>query len=212
MNNPLGAIRLHLQLVESMIADDAPEAAEIRESLALMDGCVTQIQEIMGTIRRVARGAELSLSEVSLNDVIRAAVVPLEKKLRESGIRLEIEGTEELPRIQADARQLQEAIESLVVNSIDAVSRSSSPRLIRILAAAERELVSCTVRDSGGGPIAGGEELFDPFYTTRERQRGLALGLGLPIARAICRAHGGDLRLTSAPGEGAAFTFWIPRA
>ena len=68
--------------------------------------------------------------------------------------------------------------------------------------------VYAVVRDSGTGIAAADlERVFDRFSSDRSR-RGAGIGLGLPIAQAIARAHGGELRAAS-PG-GAEFTLELP--
>jgi two-component system sensor kinase FixL len=67
--------------------------------------------------------------------------------------------------------------------------------------------VEVTVADTGVGLPPDIGRLFDPFFTTKKD----ALGMGLPIARSIITAHGGDL--TAAPNDagGATFRFTLPR-
>lgn len=65
------------------------------------------------------------------------------------------------------------------------------------------------VRDSGRGIVPELQErLFEPFFTTRAE----GTGLGLAIARGVARAHGGDITLRSAPGQGAEFILTVPLA
>ena len=69
--------------------------------------------------------------------------------------------------------------------------------------------VRFTVRDSGRGIAPELQErLFEPFFTTRAE----GTGLGLAIARGVARAHGGDITLRSAPGQGAEFILTVPLA
>jgi two-component system sensor histidine kinase FlrB len=69
--------------------------------------------------------------------------------------------------------------------------------------------VRFAVRDSGRGIAPELQErLFEPFFTTRAE----GTGLGLAIARGVARAHGGDITLRSAPGQGAEFTLTVPLA
>jgi two-component system sensor histidine kinase HydH len=67
--------------------------------------------------------------------------------------------------------------------------------------------VEVTVDDDGPGlPEGDPEQLFDPFYSTRER----GTGLGLALARRIARAHGGELSAGPSPAGGARFTLVLP--
>jgi hypothetical protein len=75
------------------------------------------------------------------------------------------------------------------------------------------EAVRVSVVDTGRGiPPGDLERIFEPFRqasdTVPDGPRGT--GLGLPIARQIVRAHGGDLQVSSTPGEGSTFWFAIP--
>ena len=69
------------------------------------------------------------------------------------------------------------------------------------------------IADDGPG-LSGADaaHAFDPFYRaedSRARSSG-GTGLGLAIVRSVIEAHGGTITIASAPGEGAAFTIWVP--
>jgi len=70
------------------------------------------------------------------------------------------------------------------------------------------------VRDDGPGiPPDARDRLFERFYRVdkaRSREQG-GTGLGLAIVKHVVQAHGGEVRVESAPGEGAAFYFTLPR-
>jgi two-component system OmpR family sensor kinase len=69
------------------------------------------------------------------------------------------------------------------------------------------------VRDDGPGiPADDRDHIFDRFYRADPaRERG-GIGLGLPITRAIVLLHGGEIAVTSAPGEGSCFRVTLPLA
>jgi signal transduction histidine kinase len=68
--------------------------------------------------------------------------------------------------------------------------------------------VRITVTDTGGGIASEHrEKIFQPFFTTKSQG---ALGLGLAICQGIVHAHGGRLLVDSTPGQGAAFSLWLP--
>ncbi len=69
--------------------------------------------------------------------------------------------------------------------------------------------VRIEVRDDGPGvPAALREQIFTPFFTTREK----GTGLGLAFVREIVRDHGGDVAVRDAPGGGSVFSFDLPAA
>ena len=69
--------------------------------------------------------------------------------------------------------------------------------------------VSVEVTDTGAGiPSDALGQVFEPFYTTKPVGQGT--GLGLAISRDIIRDHGGTIVAQSRPGQGAAFTVWLP--
>ena len=75
--------------------------------------------------------------------------------------------------------------------------------------------IEISVVDDGPGiPKEAQERIFERFYRVdkaRSREQG-GTGLGLAIVKHVVQAHGGEVRLESEPGEGAAFTFWLPPA
>jgi signal transduction histidine kinase len=104
-----------------------------------------------------------------------------------------------------------EVLESVLGNLLDNARAHAGPGArVRISATATAEAVELTVADDGPGiSPANAAKVFDPFFTTA-RERG-GTGLGLPIARALVRAHGGELALRPA-ARGAAFHVRLPRA
>jgi signal transduction histidine kinase len=73
--------------------------------------------------------------------------------------------------------------------------------------------VSCTIRDQGYGipkeQQAGLFERFRRFHATQRPEVGGA-GLGMAFVKTVVTRHGGDVEVVSAPGEGTAFTIWLP--
>jgi len=108
------------------------------------------------------------------------------------------------PPVWADRDQLTQLFLNLALNAIQSMTDGGR---LRLEARAVAGSVRVDVRDDGPGiPADVRERLFEPFFTTREG----GSGLGLPIALRIVEAHSGELRITSADGEGTTATVWLP--
>jgi signal transduction histidine kinase len=111
--------------------------------------------------------------------------------------------------IQADPQRVEQAIVNLLTNAI----KYGEGKPVDVVVSAQGAFATVSVIDRGPGIAAADQELI--FHRYERLKSGEArvpgLGLGLYIARRIAEAHGGDLTLASAPGEGAKFTLRLPR-
>lgn len=100
--------------------------------------------------------------------------------------------------------KMMEALLNLIVNALDAVSDNGS---VQIILTKSNEQFVVSIIDDGCG-IAPKQLLtiFHPFTTTKPD----GTGLGLPVAKRIIEGHGGHIRVSSAPNQGATFTFLLP--
>lgn len=111
----------------------------------------------------------------------------------------------DLPTVNADQMRLRQAIGNLVSNAVKYTEKGE----ITITTTANEKAICIEVRDTGAGiPEAQQQLVFVPFVQLDSRRIGV--GLGLDIARQIARLHGGDIHLTSAPGQGSTFTIELP--
>jgi signal transduction histidine kinase len=109
--------------------------------------------------------------------------------------------------VTGDPELTRSVLENLLSNAVDAV-RLSAGDDVRVELEAGEELATVRVRDDGPGvPEALKDEVFQPLRSTKGPQNGL--GLGLPIARALARAQGGDVSLEPSPG-GACLALTLP--
>ena len=117
----------------------------------------------------------------------------------------------DFPVVEGDPGRLEQVLNNLVSN---AIKYSPDGGTIEISGRASPSDVAVTVSDQGVGvPFEEQSRVFERFYRgARERhQRTPGAGLGLYLAKAIVQAHGGRMWVESNPGEGAAFSFSIPR-
>jgi signal transduction histidine kinase len=205
VGTPLGIIRARAEL----LLDDLDRV----ESRRALEAIVEQIDRISSIIRQVldfSRMQPVELGHVDVREALPQALDLLGHRLRQQRIATETDIPPDLPLLAADPSQLQQVLINVLLNACDACETGGS---IRVVArpAAGRSRVRLEVHDTGMG-IAPEHLLavFDPFFTTKKRGEGT--GLGLPIAASIVRNHGGEITLTSTPGEGTTVTIVWPAA
>jgi signal transduction histidine kinase len=143
---------------------------------------------------------------LDVNDVVREAIVLVQRELSSQLVSLRTELAPSLPMILGDRVQLQQVIINLVMNGIEAM-QSIKDRQREIVIRSDQDetrRVHVSVTDCGVGISADNAgRLFNAFFTTKSS----GLGMGLSICRSIVEAHEG--RLSASPNEGPGATFQI---
>lgn len=126
---------------------------------------------------------------------------------RRKGLSLLLAG-EVLDEVVADELQLERVITNLLANAIKYTPSGGS---ITVSTGQVDGRISVAVQDTGRGiPSDELPHLFEKYRRVREAKRTEGTGLGLFIAKTIVEAHGGDIRVESAPGAGSTFTLLLP--
>jgi CheY-like chemotaxis protein len=138
---------------------------------------------------------------------VRETFALVEPQYRARGIAVALELDAGIPVTLADAGQLAQVFLNLFNNALDAMGERGG-RLV-VTTSSSGSTISVSFADTGEG-IAPGEieRIFEPFYTTR--QGGSNAGLGLTVAQAIVRGHGGSIAVESKRGRGATFRVELP--
>jgi two-component system sensor histidine kinase AtoS len=124
-------------------------------------------------------------------------------------ITIEKQYEENIPKIFADAKQLEQVFINLLNNAIDAITSKGSITVgIRKSTEEREEKIEIQVEDSGTGirpEIL--DKVFTPFFSTKSNQ---GTGLGLSIVKAIVARHGGVVRINSVPDKGTTVRIILP--
>ncbi len=153
-----------------------------------------------------ARELPAAKGRVNLNEVVKQGLYLLKARCAKAGIEVVRAVARDLPDIIADAAQLQQVLVNVVVNAIQAMPRGGT---ITIITKASEHQVSIIVEDTGIGMSAEvKEQIFVPFFTTKDVDEGT--GLGLAVVHGIITAHGGDVSVESRIGEGSRFEIRMP--
>jgi PAS domain S-box-containing protein len=149
------------------------------------------------------------------------AVAQLVRPLVGARIRIEVDISAPDCFAIADIAQFETALINLAVNGRDAmdgegrltirVRKVRTIPALRAQSARSGDFVAIAMADTGAGIASDHiEAIFEPFFTTKEVGKGT--GLGLSQAFGFAKQSGGDIEVTSTPGQGATFTIYLPQA
>jgi PAS domain S-box-containing protein len=150
---------------------------------------------------------------IDVNARLSAMALMLQRLLGED-ILLAFEPDPKIGRIIVDPSQLEQVIVNLAVNARDAMPEGGrlvlrTGREAEVADPGPRRYVIVEMTDSGVGmDEAVRSRIFEPFFTTKGPGKGT--GLGLATVYGIVSQSGGDIRVVSAPGQGATFTIRFP--
>jgi two-component system sensor histidine kinase KdpD len=164
------------------------------------------VSEVVGTAQLDA-GVKLDLKPHAIEEIIDAASKECRTLLKHRSISVQLR--EGLPAARADLRLATKALMQLLEN---ATKYSPLDEPITITAELNGNFVMTSVADQGSG-IDDSEQtlIFQKFYRGKDHRYVVkGTGMGLPIARAIIKAHGGSLWVTSRRGHGCIFSFTLP--
>jgi two-component system, NtrC family, sensor kinase len=238
INGVLNYARLvRREIAEQPIAPEVRD--ELTRYLTLVEKecarCGAIVQNLLVFSRRT--GAEFAA--VDLNEVVEQGLMLVRHHLEISGLKLHCELLDGDTRIVGDAGQLRQALVALLVNAVEAMrGRTGTGRGLAQQAAAhpassgetrapspsdsdaageltvrlrgDGEEVQIDVGDTGVGiPPDVLPQIFEPFFSTKENQN--SVGLGLAVVYGIVQRHGGRIEVESKVGQGTVFHLHLPR-
>jgi two-component system NtrC family sensor kinase len=204
INNPLTAILANAQLLGR---DLPPDDFERREMVDIIIQATERASQSVLDLLDFSRPEREDLGATDVNETLHRTLAIIQRELLDTSIALVFEPGEDLSPVQGSRDQLQSLWLNLIVNAKQAIE--PGPGKIRIATRRAGEVVQVTISDNGPGiqpdQLA---RIFEPFYTTKDPGRGT--GLGLSICHRIVTQHGGNIQVTSQPGEGTQVTVSLP--
>jgi PAS domain S-box-containing protein len=209
LNNPLTSIAG----LSEFLLEQKELGKKDRGHLQVIHEQAERAGRIVRNLLTFARKGTGEREPVDLNDLIRAtlALTAYDLKLKDVTVTRELSGV--LPPVLGDRHGLQQVVLNLVTNSAQAVAENPRERLREITVSTWFDgQVHLRVADSGPGiPDDVRQNVFTPFFTTKEPGKGT--GLGLSITYSIVESHGGHITIEPPPtGGGAAFRVDLPPA
>ncbi len=208
INNPLSSVVTYARtLVRRLQKGRSTTPEQDLQCLESIASEAARCGAIVSQLLAFARQRGGRFAPLRINDVVQKAVFLLQHKLTLSGVRVEREMHSDLPEIVADADQIQQALMALLINASQALEEGG---VVTLRTWHEEPWIVIQVADDGPGmPAEVAERVFEPFFTTREDEGGV--GLGLSVVYGIVERHGGTIALQTAPGEGCCFSLRFPR-
>lgn len=214
LRTPLANIRGYLEAIEDgVVSADEATLRTLREEAAQLNGLIDDLQELAQ-----AEAGELRLNRAAITpaELIERAIEAARPRAAEEGIFLHGEAALELPAVAVDLQRIGQVLQNLLTNALRHTATGGRVTMSAALAPDNpQRMVALSVTDTGSG-IAPEDlpRIFERFYradSSRARATG-GSGLGLTIARRLVEAHGGQIDVVSAVGEGSRFTITLPAA
>jgi two-component system phosphate regulon sensor histidine kinase PhoR len=169
------------------------------------------IEDLLAISQLESRKISLHFEPVDLLESVNRVLERLDSRICEIGASVTIKVPKHLPRIEADAFRIEQALYNLVDNALKHSGTSTVKVALEVRS--DGRTVSISVHDDGVGiPLSDQPHIFERFYRVRkDRSRDAGgTGLGLSIVKHTVQAHGGSVSVQSSPGSGATFFMNLP--
>ena len=200
VNNPLQSVQncLHLAGRDDLPPEKRKEYFELARN---------ELERLMKTMQRMLdfyRPGATSVKRVDVLDLLKHVLSLTSQQLSQRQIQVTTDLPDSLPAIYAVSSQIQQIFFNLILNSFDAMPAGGD---LKISARELNQGVEMTFQDNGPGiPQDRRNNIFEPFFSTKEG----GTGLGLTVSYNIVTAHGGTLDLTNQKDSGACFRLFLP--
>jgi signal transduction histidine kinase len=176
-----------------------------------MESETARCGEIVKNLLAFSRQSNMTIKSTSITDIIDKTLFLIAHDLQIKGIRLRKNIDPDLPKVQCDFQQIQQALLNVMYNATDAMLDGGTLTVTANRKAGTERFLEVTVSDTGCGITEEDKEkIFDPFYTTKETGKGV--GLGLSVVYGIITRHKGTIEVESEPGKGSTFKVRLPIA
>jgi C4-dicarboxylate-specific signal transduction histidine kinase len=209
VNQPIAAVVTYGHACLEWLTQSPPNLDEARHAAEKIIKDGSRAGAVIGRIRSLYKKEPSSRELLDINEVIQDLLAFLREETARDNVALHTDFESKLPKVEGDRVQLQQVLQNLVANGVDAMRASTGrTRALWITTAKEPSgEVTVKVTDSGVGLSQEvSDRIFQPFFTTKPQ----GIGLGLSISRSIIESHGGHLSASQNPDGGAIFQFTLP--
>src|SRR5271157_2964702 len=205
LRNPLAVIKGSAETLTRKLANTDPITTEmagyISSEVNRMNALVTRFLDF-------ARPHKLDERQEPVPPLLERALKEARDRWPDAKVEVERQFAPVLPEVTLDADLIERVFTNLALNAYEAMGPGGGKLRVAVVPCSDGQRgVEITFQDSGPGiPTELREQIFNPFFTTKET----GVGLGLSIVSKIVDDHRGSIRVTSEPGKGACFQVFLP--
>lgn len=209
IRNPLTVMKMLFHSLDLHFDAQDPRSRDVQ----IMGEKMDHLNRIVDRMLDFARQPEPAFSTVDVNRLLQDLALLTRHKLRQQNIRLVFDLAPQLPRVTADATQLEQAFLNLTLNATEAMHEGGTLTLATRALQLSRHApvpthVAVLFRDTGPGMTA--DQQARAFGSPFHAQKPKGTGLGLAIVARIVQAHEGKIRISSRPGHGTTVRLILP--
>ena len=205
INNPLAGVLVYTKLLSKKLAGETFSREEAATYLERMESEISRSSQIIRSLLDFARQSEPSFGAVDMKQVIDQVLTIVGHQAEMQKIEVLREISPSLPRVMADFDQMQQVFTNLILNAIQAMPDGGKLTLRGLEVDGQ---VRLDIQDTGYGISKENlNKLFTPFFTTKEKGKGV--GLGLAVAHGIMERHKGRIEVQSEVGKGTIFSVYL---
>jgi signal transduction histidine kinase len=212
INNPLSSVAGYAEALlrrfkeEHSLAED-PRLGDFPKYLQVIVRESYRCKGIIDSLLSFSRKSDGSISNININDILKEVLELVRFKSHYDKIEIQTSLQNDIPDILGDPTGLRQVCMNLLINAHQAINGSG---LVEITTkTTKHSMVLFQIKDSGCGiPKDAIDQIWDPFFTTKNVGQGN--GLGLAVTYNIVKRLGGDISVESQVGKGSKFTVRIP--
>ena len=207
IRNPLAVIKGAAETLSRKLPSEDPLTHEV---MGYITSEVNGLNSLVTRFLDFARPSKLQCQPEQILPIIERALKVAHDRWPEARVEVERQFEEPLPDLPLDRDLAEQVFTNLVLNAYEAMAAQGGRLRVHVAAAESdgRRGIEVKVEDTGPGvPHELREQVFNPFFTTKDS----GVGLGLSIVSKIVDDHRGWIRLSSEPGQGACFRVFLPR-
>jgi PAS domain S-box-containing protein len=214
VNNPLAGILVYIKLLLKRYEQEKLQTNETKKQLEKIGRETERCSRIIKNLLDFSRQTEVKLRPVNINKVIEATFSIIGHQISLENVKTEMDLSTSLPSILVDFDQIQQALMNIMLNAAQAMPNGGDLKITTSVAErvkigrSIRDAVRIDISDTGIGiPQENLDKLFTPFFTTKEKGKGV--GLGLSVVHGIIERHHGKIEIKSNPGTGTTFSIYL---